>query len=57
MRERKDGKYVSFYLDKQICERLQSYAKEKGQTQTLALERILQKYFENLDGFKKPVKK
>ena len=45
-REKKDGKYISFYMDRKLCEKLQIYAKGMGQTQTMAIERILQGFFE-----------
>ncbi len=44
-REKKDGKYISFYMDRMLCEKLHVFAKEKGQTQTMAIERILEGFF------------
>ncbi len=41
-RPRKDGKKVSFFLNAEIVERFKNYCDDKGQTQTLALERILE---------------
>ena len=40
-RVRKDGKYINYYIDRILYERLKSYADDKGQTVTTALERIL----------------
>ncbi len=45
-REKKDGKYISFYMDRTLCEKLQVYAAEPGQTQTMAIERILHSFFD-----------
>ena len=45
-REKKDGKYISFYMDRTLCEKLQAYAVKQGQTQTMAIERILQGFFD-----------
>ena len=45
-RAKKDGKFVNFYLDRELCEKLNAYAEYKGQTMTTALERILKTYFE-----------
>ena len=36
-----------------LYERLKSYADDKGQTVTTALERILKQYFDNLDKTEK----
>ena len=44
-REKKDGLYINYYLDRKIYDKLDAYAKEKGQTVTMALERILEKFF------------
>ena len=44
-REKKDGRFINYYLDKKIYDKLNAYAKEKGQTATMALERILEKFF------------
>ena len=45
-RAKKDGRFVNFYLDRELCEKLTAYAEDKGQTVTTALERILKMYFE-----------
>ena len=52
-RVRKDGKYINYYIDRILYERLKSYADDKGQTVTTALERILKQYFDNLDKTEK----
>ena len=45
-RPKKDGSYVNFYIDRKLVDELRDYAEEKGQTMTMALERILKEYFE-----------
>lgn len=46
-RAKKDGQHINCYIDRTLCERLKAYADEKGQTMTMALERILKQYFES----------
>lgn len=45
-RPKKDGHYINYYIARDVYDTLQAYAEEKGQTTTLAIERILRKYFE-----------
>ena len=45
-RAKKDGKYVNIYMERELAEMLKSYADEKGQTVTMAIERILQEFFD-----------
>jgi len=45
-RKKKDGRHINYYIDRMIYERLEEYADEKGQTMTMALERILKDFFE-----------
>ena len=45
-RPKKDGLYINYYIDRKLVEKLRDYAEEKGQTMTMALERILQDYFD-----------
>ena len=40
-RQKKDGKRVSLFLDRQLMERLRYYADERGQTLTTAMERLV----------------
>ena len=49
-RAKKDGKHLSCYLDRNLLERLNFYAEEKGQTLTTALERILKKHLDEYDS-------
>lgn len=55
-RPRKDGAYINYYIDRELVERLRDYADNKGQTMTMALERILIDFFDKEDGEKKRVK-
>lgn len=48
-RAKKDGQHINCYIDRTLCERLKAYADEKGQTMTMALERILKQYFEEIE--------
>jgi hypothetical protein len=45
-REKKDGKFINYYIKREIYEELKKYSEEKGQTMTMALERILQEYLQ-----------
>ena len=51
-RAKKDGKFINYYVDRQLVERLVAYAADKGQTVTTALERILQKHLDEYDASK-----
>ena len=48
-RKKKDGRHINYYIDRLIYERLEEYADEKGQTLTMALERILKDFFERTE--------
>ena len=52
-RPKKDGRHINYYIDRLIYERLEEYADEKGQTMTMALERILKQFFDKNDEEKK----
>lgn len=45
-RAKKDGEKISFYVDRQVMEDLRAYAEEKGQTVTMAMERILRAFLD-----------
>ena len=45
-RAKKDGEKISFYVDRQVMEALRAYAEEKGQTVTMAMERILRTHLD-----------
>ena len=47
--KKKDGKNISFYMDADIVDRLHVYADDKGQTLTLAVERILRDALDRYD--------
>lgn len=40
-RKKKDGRFINYYIDRNIYERLERYADDKSQQMTSALERIL----------------
>lgn len=42
-RAKKDGQHLNCYIDRVLRERLEDYAEEKGQTLTIAVERLLTK--------------
>ena len=46
---KKDGHYINCYLDRNLYNRLCYYADMKGQTKTLAIERILKERFDKED--------
>ena len=43
-RAKKDGVFINYYIKKEIKENLDKYCEEVGQTNTMAVERILEKY-------------
>lgn len=43
-RRKKDGRFINYYIDRSIYERLQRFAEDKSQQMTTALERILDDY-------------
>ena len=49
-RQKKDGKNISFYMEADIVDRLHAYAEEKGQSLTVATERIIKKFLDDEDG-------
>ena len=52
-RKKKDGRHINYYIDRMIYERLEEYADKKGQTMTMALERILKQFFDKADEEKR----
>ena len=46
-RPKKDGININYYIDRKLVEKLRDCAEEKGQTMTMALERILKEYFDS----------
>lgn len=46
-RQKKDGVFINYYIDREVKEMLDKYCEDVGQTNTLAIERILKNYLEN----------
>lgn len=53
-RPKKDGHYFNCYLDAKILERLEKYCEDTGLTKTVAIERILGRFFDQNDKNNKP---
>lgn len=51
-RTKKDAKLLNIKLDREIHEQLEQFCDESGMTKTVAVEKILQHYFE--DYFQRP---
>lgn len=49
-RAKKDGKALNCNIDRQIYARLEEYCHEVGQTKTMAIERILNQFFNDYYG-------
>lgn len=49
-RKKKDGRFINYYIDRKIYERLERYADDKSQTVTTALERILDDYLTHYES-------
>lgn len=47
-RPKKEAKYLNVYLDKQVHDELSTFCEESGQSKTLAVERAIQMYIENM---------
>lgn len=43
-RKKKDGRFINYYIDRGIYDRLERYAEDKAQPMTASLERILDDY-------------
>ena len=43
---KKDGKFVNIYFDKELLDKLDKYALDKGQTRTTCLELIVREKLE-----------
>ncbi len=44
-RQKKNGRPVSFYIDKGVMQKVEEYAELHGQTLTKAIERLVEKGF------------
>lgn len=49
-RKKKDGRFINYYLDRNLFERLERYADDKGQQMTAALERILEEHLDRYEA-------
>ena len=47
-RAKKDGVNLNCSINRELREKLDAYAEEKGQIVTMTLERILKQYFDSL---------
>lgn len=45
-RQKKEGVYANFYLEKRLSEQLEEYCMETDRTKTSVVERALREYFE-----------
>ena len=52
MREKRDTKNLNIKIDREVYEQLEVFCEEKGTSKTLAVGKILQKYFD--EYFKRP---
>ncbi|MCI9590644.1 MAG: ribbon-helix-helix protein, CopG family [Lachnospiraceae bacterium] len=43
-REKKDGRHINLYIEREIIESLEQYCEKVGQTKTVAIERALKQY-------------
>lgn len=51
-RPKKDGVHINYYIQKDIKARLDNYCEEVGQTNTIAIERILKQFLDEHDNKK-----
>lgn len=49
-RKKKDGRFINYYIDRSIYERLERYAQDKGQQMTTAIERILETHLDQYES-------
>lgn len=43
-RDKKDGRYLNCYLDRNVYERLEQHCRRSGQTKTAAIERAIEEF-------------
>lgn len=48
VREKKDGKHINLYIEKEILEQLERYCEKAGQIKTMAFERILKQMWNSI---------
>ena len=46
-RQKKEGTYINIRIKQDVYDQFCKYAEEKGQTKTMAMERILETFFED----------
>ena len=51
-RQKKDGKFVNFYMDAKLLERLEEYCKETGIPKTTVIEKAVDFWLEGNDSFR-----
>ena len=49
-RKKRDGRFINYYIDRTIYERLEHYAEDKAQPMTTALERILDEHLSRYEA-------
>lgn len=49
-RAKKDGVYINYYIQKDIKDRLDKYCEDVGQTNTMAIERILKQFLDEYEA-------
>lgn len=49
-RKKKDGRFINYYIDRTIYERLERYADARGQQMTTAIERILAEHLDRYEA-------
>lgn len=49
-RKKKDGRFINYYIDRHIFERLERYAHARGQQMTTAIERILKEHLDKYEA-------
>lgn len=49
-RRKKDGRFINYYIDRGIFERLERYAEDRAQPMTTALERILEEHLDRYEA-------
>ena len=54
-REKKDGYRINYLIEKGVYDRLKEYATDRGQTMTMAIERLLSKALDD-EGFPEKLK-
>ncbi len=55
-RQKKNGRYVNYYIEKDVVDKLDQYCEETGLTKTTAIERILKDFFDERDKRKAETK-